>query len=503
MKLSSLPKIPTRLLVGTMGLSMITLVSVPAWAQDAAALADELRTLRQKVEQLEQQLQRLSAAANSPTTTNTTNPLVEQLDQKVRILERNRELDREVAEAKAKETPRLTIGEKGFTLSSADTNYSISLKGLLQVDSRTFFGDAGTAGNDGFLLRRARPILQGTVFRDVDFLFVPEFGGTGTPQIFDAYLNYRYSSALQLRAGKFKSPVGLEQLQSDKDTFFTERALPTGLVPNRDLGFQLHGEILAGAVSYAVGIFNGVGDGRNSNNADFDDNKEFAGRLFAHPFKNSSSAALRGLGIGLGSSYSDSQGTNSLGLANGYTTPAQQTFFAFRSGAVASGNHWRLAPQAYYYYGPFGFLAEYTISHQDAAIVRSGVNYHADLDNRAWQVAGSWVLTGEDASFNGVTPRRAFDPRNGAWGAFQVVARYSQLSLDESAFPNFADPTVSAHEAQEWAVGLNWYLNRNLRVNTSFSHVNFVGGGGAGASAPATVTRKDENTLFTRVQLSF
>jgi hypothetical protein len=38
---------------------------------------------------------------------------------------------------------------------------------------------------------------------------------------------------------------------------------------------------------------------------------------------------------------------------------------------------------------------------------------------------------------------------------------------------------------------------------TSFSHTDFEGGGGAGTSAPAAVTRKDENVLFTRVQLAF
>ena len=40
-------------------------------------------------------------------------------------------------------------------------------------------------------------------------------------------------------------------------------------------------------------------------------------------------------------------------------------------------------------------------------------------------------------------------------------------------------------------------------VKTSFSQTHFKGGGGAGTSAPATVTRQDENVLFTRIQLAF
>jgi hypothetical protein len=42
-----------------------------------------------------------------------------------------------------------------------------------------------------------------------------------------------------------------------------------------------------------------------------------------------------------------------------------------------------------------------------------------------------------------------------------------------------------------------------VAVKTSFSHTDFTGGGGSGGSVPATVTRKDENVLFTRIQLAF
>ncbi len=56
-------------------------------------------------------------------------------------------------------------------------------------------------------------------------------------------------------------------------------------MPNRDLGFELHGDIAGGVLSYAAGIFNGVGDARNSSNIGFQDNREFDGRLFVQPFK--------------------------------------------------------------------------------------------------------------------------------------------------------------------------------------------------------------------------
>ncbi len=487
----------------------VLLAAAPLMAQDATAVADELRALRQKVEELEQKVRTLESnqpPAKAPET-NTTQR-VEELDQKVKILERNRELEQEAAAAKAKETPKLIAGGDGFGLASANGDFALLLKGVLQVDSRTFFNDSGIAGNDGFLLRRARPILQGTVFRDFDFLFVPDFGGTSGPQIFDAYLNYRYSPALQLQAGKFKSPVGLEQLQADRDILFNERSLVTDLVPNRDLGFELHGDLFKGSLTYAAALLNGVGDNRNSSNADFEDDKAFAGRLFVQPFKTTSLTGLQGLGVGVAGSYEDMQTANTTALPNnnGYATVGQQLFFTYNPtnrSVVADGTHWRLSPQAYYYFGPFGILGEYAISDQHVALAGVGPALSTSLQHTAWEVAASWLLTGEDASFGTVVPRHPFSLSQGGWGAWQLVARYSQLDIDPAAFPLYSDPRTSARSAQEWSAGLNWYLNRNVKFALSFSHTAFKGGGGSGSGAPAAVTRQSEEVLFTRVQLAF
>jgi phosphate-selective porin OprO/OprP len=483
-----------------------------------------IKQLQKRIDELEQKVQALEGSKPAGATTNDSlaRQQIEELDQKVKVLERNRELDQEAAEAKAKEAPRITVGDQGFSLSSANGNFGLQFRGVLQVDSRTFFEDHGTVGNDAFLLRRVRPILQGTVLRDFDFLFVPDFGtsnnggnggSTPTPQIFDAYLNYRYNEALQIQGGKFKGPVGLEQLQADRDILFNERALATDLVPNRDLGFALHGDLFKGVASYSAGIFNGVGDARSSSLSAYQDNKAFEGRVFFQPFKKTSVTALQGFGFGLGGSYQRDQGTNTLSLPNntggslaGYATVGQQQFFAYNPtnrSVVADGQHWRLSPQGYYYYGPFSLLGEYVISDQEVSLAGAGPKTSAFLANTGWQVQGGWVLTGEDATYGTIVPRQSFDPRNGGWGAFQVVARFSELDIDHAAFPLFSDPTTSAHSAKEWAIGLNWYLNRNIKVSTSFSHTDFDGGGGKGSSPPASVTRQSENVLFTRVQLAF
>ena len=262
-----------------------------------------------------------------------------ELDQKVRILERERENDSDAAAAAAKTAPKIALGANGFVFSSGDSNFVAQLHGVVQLDSRSFFNDGGINGNDGFLLRRARPIFTGTVFRDFDFNFTPDFGNS-TVQSQDAYLNYRYSAPWQLEAGKFKSPVGLEQLVSDPYTLFNERSLATDLVPNRDLGVELHGDLYGGAASYALGVFNGGTDYNGTTvNTSFQDDKSFAGRVFFQPWKNSDVNALRGFGFGVGGSYqANHPATNtSIGLTPGYMSDGQQKFFTYNAGVNANG----------------------------------------------------------------------------------------------------------------------------------------------------------------------
>ena len=499
---------------------LLALSSPASEGADAGAEA-EIEALRQQVQELSRKVQALEqervkeqpagAAADEK---------IQELDQQVRILARQRALDQESAAALAKTQPRLSVGANGASFSSADSNFVVALHGLIQADSRTFKENNHVPGTDSILLRRARPILSGTVFRDFDFLFVPEFGnGTpgaassaSTPSIYDACVNYRFSPAFQIQAGKFKGPVGLEYLQSDTYTFFNERSLVTDLMPGRDVGFALRGELAGGVISYTVGIFNGVGDARNTSNTGFQDNREFDGRLFLQPFKQTGIKPLQNLGFGVGGSWGQASVTNTLGLPGstggasssaGYFTDGQQQFFAYTNGVVARGTHWRLSPQASYYYGPFGLIAEYAISDQEVQRTAGATTGRADLQHTAWEISGGWVLTGEDATFTGVTPKHPFDPRNGQWGALQLVGRYAELDIDNAVFPFYANP-ASASEARSWSVGLNWYLNRNVRVNASYSRTDFSGGAsGSPGSAPGSVSSHPEDVFFTRLQIAF
>ncbi|HEY4582964.1 MAG TPA: porin, partial [Lysobacter sp.] len=412
------------------------------------------------------------------------------LDERLKTVEQR--LAAQAAPSKAA-PPASTLAvsaDKGVSLKSApEQGIELKFRGLVQADGRTWIGDGAASQNDGFLMRRIQPVLEGTYGKLVGFRLMPEFAGDGA-SISDAYVDLKFDPRATLRVGRFKAPVGLERLQSSGANTFVELGLSSELAPGRDLGVQLQGEFDDGALSYAVGAFNGAPDGRDAASSNPDDEFEYAARVFWEPFRGAGHAAA-GLGVGLAASRGDVAGSGGTALPR-YRTPGQSQFFGYRAAVLADGERRRLAPQAWWYHGPVGLLGEYIESSQ---AVRVG-GTAARIDNRAWQLAASWVLTGEDASYRGpVKPGRPFT--GDGFGAFELAARVGALTVDDAAFPLFADPAASARRVRAWTIGLHWYPTQNLKLATDYSEADFDGGAAAG------LDRGTEKTLFTRAQVAF
>jgi phosphate-selective porin OprO/OprP len=421
---------------------------------------------------------------------------VDELDQKVRVLERLRELAADSATAAAKDKVSATASAKdGFSLKSADGKFTLKFRGLVQADARVFVSDSAVPANTTFFIRRARPILDVTVGKYLDLRLQPDFG-QGTAVLFDAYADVKIDPAFAVRVGKFKPPVDLERLQSASDIVFAERALATNLAPNRDIGLQLWGDVAGGVVSYQAGVFNGVPDLGNGD-GDVSDAKDIAGRVFLTPFKTGS---LAGLGLGVAGSTGLERGTVAASALPGYRTAGQQTWFRYASSTTtpasnvyADGRRSRVAPQAYFYTGSLGLHGEYIQSYQTVSRATFAT---VKLKHSAWQTTGSYFLTGEKNSFRSASPKKPFDPKAGTWGALEIAARYSELSIDDATFPNYASAASTPSKAKAWAVGLNWYLARAVKLAADYEHTTFTGG-------TATGDREAENIVFTRVQYAF
>lgn len=442
------------------------LIVTPAFAQDQTTDAAPL-TVEQKIDKLQEELD---------------------------TLRRQRDLDQELATSAAAKTPVATLDKKGLGFTSSDGKYALSFNFQANVDAHSFGNDGGTL-RDEVVDRLLRPTFTGRA-GNASFRLTAELGGTSSAasSIVDGYVEYKVSDLIQFRAGKFKSPIGLERLQSDADVIWTERGHSTNLVPNRDLGYQVFGTALAGTLEYQVGLFDGAPDGVNLNN-DLDNKKDVAYRVFASPFAQTDLVWLQGFGIGYAGTDGEHVGSATATQLPTYKTPGQQTFFAYATGAFSNGKLTRSNPQAWFYLNNYGLLVDYIEEQQDVKLGAAT----ARLKNKALDVSGSWVLTGENVGYKGgVKPAHDFSIDGSGWGALELTARYGYTDVDDKAFTGgFASINTAASKATSSGVGLAWYLSENLKLIADWDTTKFVGGAVAGAN------RKTENFSSGRVQFRY
>ncbi|ESQ83787.1 hypothetical protein AEAC466_11510 [Asticcacaulis sp. AC466] len=446
----------------------LTWVAAPAYAQDAAHPTDAAPL--------------------------TTDERISRLEQELDTLKRQRELDQELTTAAAAKTPTAVLDKKGLLFTSADGKYAFGINAQVNIDAHSWGNDGGTL-QDEVVARLIRPTFSGKA-GNASFRITPELGSSSSAaaSIVDAYIDYKFSDAVQLRAGKFKSPLGLERLQSDADVIWTERGHSTNLVPNRDVGYQVFGTFLDNRLEYQVGLFDGATDNANLNN-DTDNHKDIAYRIFTQPFANSSVVWLQGLGIGYAGSDGKHIGNATNTQLASYRTPGQQTFFRYNTGVYSAGKQTRSNPQAWFYLNNFGLLVDYVTSQQDVQLGTA----HAKLENSALDVSGSWVLTGESVSYKGgVKPANEFNWKKGTWGAVELTARYGYTDIDNAAFTGgFASLTSSASKATSTGLGIGWYWNENIKLVADWDQTKFDRG------AAGTADRRIENFASGRVQFRY
>jgi phosphate-selective porin OprO and OprP len=204
-------------------------------------------------------------------------------------------------------------------------------------------------------------------------------------------------------------------------------------------------------------------------------------------------------------------GTAASPYLSAYRSPGQQSVFSYRANTAtgttpnnatfANGERLRLAPQAYYYRGQFGFLTEYTTIDQDVSRTVGGATLSDKLTHSAWQAQFSWFLTGEEEQFRGFTPGTTFRPGKEGSGAWELVARYHELDIDDAAFAgganSFANPATAVSKVSAYGVGVNWYPWNTVKLSLNYELSSFEGGAATGAD------RADEQALFSRFAINF
>jgi phosphate-selective porin OprO/OprP len=138
-----------------------------------------------------------------------------------------------------------------------------------------------------------------------------------------------------------------------------------------------------------------------------------------------------------------------------------------------------------------------------------------------WYVEGSWVLTGEPKTYTvsatnnevgGFSAPKVANPFSFAgdsWGAWELTARYSDTELNWNKTYGSASAAnlvgVSGGVERILDLGINWYLNQNVKlvINDMIVNVNKVSVGAASTPTVPVTTPVGQNLNVVGVRLQF
>ena len=370
----------------------------------------------------------------------------------------------------------------GVMLESEDGEYQLQFHNQTQVETRIYQQGAMNPGASNFDIPRERIIMNGRMTKNLEFDASIE-ASYGTINVLNAFLNFKAggSDQFMIKAGRFKVPYLYEYYAiSNVDMLTPERSLfGINYGFNRMVGAQIWGSIFDKRMDYAVGIF----DGPRNQSVDYNNSKDVIAYLNFKPFLKGDVPWLKNLNIGSsvdagsqdnpvvprGFKTSVSQGTNVL------LDTVSPNWLVFNPTVYEQG--WRSlgSLHAAYFYKQFSFIGEWAGGFTTYGYVNKTNNTHVPINS--YYAEAGYFLTGEEVERRTqVRPKHNFSLKPGKFGlgAWEMVGRYSTLSLGKEVFTNnLVDQSKWANSAYATDVGFNWYWNPYLKVYMFWQHSEF------------------------------
>lgn len=362
--------------------------------------------------------------------------------------------------------------KEGLRMDSAEAEngvkpFQLRLTGRIQLDAAWNNEDdeldTVAQSQDGVEFRRARIAVGGIIYRDFDFMAEYDFAGaTAFKDVYMSANNIPYIGTA--RVGHFKEFGSLEELTSDNDTLFIERALPNIFVPSRNVGVGITNAFFDKRMTASLGAFRdtndlGIGGG--------DENWAVTGRLTGLPYyyavKNDRVDKLQLVHLGAWSSYRENDLSGVRLRARPENHLAERYLDTFNLiGDIESQVLFGAEVAAIY--GPFTAQAEYIMDSFD----------RVDADRVMVQgayVQAAYILTGEHRAYRNQTgvmdkviPKKNFNISGDSRGpgAWELALRYSWLDFDDEDVTGGSESNITA--------GVNWYLNPNMKIAFNYIH---------------------------------
>lgn len=411
-------------------------------------------------------------------------------------------------------------------ISTGDGRFTMGVRVRFQSDFAGFSQDsthpAGFAGpsdlSSGAVVRRAYFGVEGKAYSDFAYEFRLNAGGSnggsagasgvptageGDPLLNKAVVTYTGLPGWHFNVGVIEPAFMFEGTTSSASLMFMERpeidniaADVFGAGDSRrgiEIGWAKTDALWAGDNLTATATFSGQKTGSSANHGNGgDENTQVLGRVTERLWTNGLSNIQIGVSgakvLNSGSINGAGGGSQAINLQDRPEVRVDGTRL-ISTGGVAAKTADMFAVDLggnidNFFLG--GEYAQFTLDRQCGSITAANnavcASSTAVIDHptfSGWYVEGSWIITGETKAyspaainnevggFNAPVPSRPFSFSGDSWGAFELVARYSNTDLNwhtNQAASTSQLAGVLGGQEQVIALGLNWYLNRNVRI---------------------------------------
>lgn len=376
-----------------------------------------------------------------------------------------------------------------------DANYKMWFDVRLQSDAAVYFGEPDFCapqidGKDntshignGLSIRRARFAVKAQINEDWYAEFDTDWT-SGIPEIKDAYIAFTGLEGFEFKAGNFKENFSLSRNTTSRYLMFMERPMATSLAPSRHLGFNArynHGWLwLSG------GVFGPELKGSEEQTAMEDGNKDYGyneglsytGKIVYRPFHKLDYASLH---IGAAASFRNPKLTSTDGYFTGRYSTRNSTNINRKkyldtddvkglnhefAWTVELAGHWnQLRVESAY-------IARAMNINKDECIKN---NYkHTNQWAEGWYVEAGYLLFGGTQNYDAGGAKYTRTTNEHKWGNLELTARYEFCDLNTGKlFSNKVEDTdIFGGSAEAFAVGLNYYPNKNVKIMLNYQYNN-------------------------------
>lgn len=356
--------------------------------------------------------------------------------------------------------------QNGLRLNNADQSIRLQIGGRLQNDWAIMSGDDTLESQvgplkDGTKFRRARLSISGTLYDYGIFKMEYDFAGNQTT-FRDVWVGVQGIPYLgSVKIGKQLEPFSLEQHSGNNYHQFIERGLPAAFNPYRSTGITAQNTLFGERATWHVGAFIPTGNSGDSNS---NSQHSVSARLTALPVYSEDGTTWVHLG------FSARQQKTEENRYSVSTRPESSVAPVFAKASLSTDRIDQLGAEFAATYGPFSFQAEYSTLGADL-IATEEEPATGSVDLTGYYVYASYFLTGEhrtyiknNGTFGRVKPKSNFRGEGHGWGAWEIAVRHSELDLN--------DGPIAGGLLRDYTVGVNWYLNPNMRFMWNYVHAD-------------------------------